>query len=67
MPIEIKGEQKKKKSRSNQKKKKKKSVGGYIQNLFLLFSFEQFHLCTQFVRSKAKGDLVWSMRARGEL
>jgi len=32
-----------------------------------LFSFELFHLCTQCARSKAKGALVWSMRARGEL
>jgi hypothetical protein len=67
MPIEIKGEQKKKKSRSNQKKKKKKSLGGYFKNFFLFLCFLKFHLCTQFVRSKAKGDLVWSMRARGEL
>jgi hypothetical protein len=56
-----------KKKEVDQTKKTKERVGGYIQNLFLLFSFEQFHLCTQCARSKAKGALVWSMRARGEL
>lgn len=65
MPREIKGEQKRKKQ--IKPKKQKKEWEGIFKNLFLLFSFELFHLCTQCARSKAKGALVWSMRARGEL
>jgi hypothetical protein len=64
MPIEIKGEQKRR-SRSNQKNKRKN--GRVYSKLVPIVLLEQFHLCTQCARTKAKGALVWSMRARGEL